>query len=120
MTSKARKTKVTPRKRARKKAASKKPGLLRRLFKLSMLLTGLGIGLGVPWVVWLDMQVRDEFEGRMWDLPSRVYARPLSLYTGKALSRDALLVELNAAGYRQVPRVTAPGSYDVNGARFEI
>ena len=120
MASKARKTKVTPRKRARKKAVNKKPGLLRRLFKLSMLLTGLGIGLGVPWVVWLDMQVRDEFEGRMWDLPSRVYARPLSLYTGKALSRDSLLIELNAAGYREVSRVTAPGSYAVNDARFEI
>lgn len=120
MASKARKTRVTPRKRVRKKAARKKPGLLRRLFKLSMLLIGIGIGLGVPWVVWLDMQVRDEFEGRMWDLPSRVYARPLSLYTGKALSKDALLIELNAAGYRRVPRATAPGSYAVNGSSFDI
>ena len=48
-----------------------------------MLFVGLAIGLSVPWIIWLDIQVRDEFEGRVWDVPSRVYARPLSLYSGK-------------------------------------
>ena len=120
MVSKVKKSKPKRRKPARKKAANKKPGLLRRLFRLSMLLVGLGIGLGVPWVVWLDMQIRDEFEGRMWDVPSRVYARPLSLYTGKSISKDYLLVELKAAGYRQTKQASAPGSYAVNGNRFDI
>ena len=59
-----------------------------------MLFIGLAIGLAIPWMVWLDMQVRDEFEGRIWDVPSRVYARPLSIYNEKPISRDALLIEL--------------------------
>jgi len=103
-----------------KTKGGKKPGSLRRLFRLLMLLTGLGIGIGVPWVVWLDMQVRDEFEGRIWDLPSRVYARPLSLYSGMSISRDALLTELKAAGYRQVSSAKNAGTYSMDGNRFDI
>jgi penicillin-binding protein 1B len=85
-----------------------------------MLLTGLGIGLAVPWTIWLDMQVRDEFEGRIWDVPSRVYARPLSLYTGMRISRPSLLLELDAAGYRKKDSADQPGSYSVSGGSFDI
>ncbi|HEY5776831.1 MAG TPA: penicillin-binding protein 1B, partial [Xanthomonadales bacterium] len=103
-----------------KKTGSKQPGLWRRLFRLLMLLVGLGIGVGIPWVVWLDMQVRDEFEGRIWDIPSRVYARPLSLYSGQFITMRSLLTELKAAGYRQVSAPAAAGTYSVNGNSFEI
>lgn len=120
MASKTKKSKSKKRKPSRKKAMVRKPGLIRRLFRLLMLLVGLGIGLGAPWVIWLDLQVRDEFEGRIWDVPSRVYARPLSLYTGKALSKDTLLKELKAAGYRQKPALSEPGTYAVNGNKFAI
>jgi len=85
-----------------------------------MLLLGLGIGLGVPWVIWLDIQVRDEFEGRVWDVPSRVYARPLSLYSGKPVSKRSLLLELKASGYRELPKTSSPGTYSVNGNSFDI
>jgi len=120
MISKVKKTRSKRRKPARKKAPGKKPGLIRRLFRLLMLFVGLGIGIGVPWVIWLDMQIRDEFEGRIWDVPSRVYARPLSLYTGKPLAKDYLLLELKAAGYRQTRQASAPGSYSVSGNRLDI
>ena len=85
-----------------------------------MLLLGLGIGLGTPWVIWLDVQVRDEFEGRVWDVPSRVYARPLSLYSGKAISKESLLLELKASGYRKLAKTSAPGTYSVSGSSFDI
>ena len=108
------------RKKARKKPIKKKLGWFRRLFRLSMLLLGLGIGLGVPWVVWLDVQVRSEFDGRKWDLPSRVFARPLSLYEGRPLSKQSLLAELEASGYRRSAKASSSGSYSVNGNRFDI
>ena len=85
-----------------------------------MLLLGLGIGLGVPWVIWLDIEVRDEFEGRVWDVPSRVYARPLSLYSGKPVSKGALLLELKASGYRELPKTSSPGTYSVSGSSFDV
>ncbi len=120
MVSKVKKTRSKRRKPAAKRTVSKKPGLLRRLFRLSMLLVGVGIGLSAPWVIWLDMQVRGEFEGRIWDVPSRVYARPLSLYAGKAISKETLLLELKASGYRQTQQASAPGSYSINGSGFDI
>ena len=108
------------RNKGRKKAAQNKTSVLRRLFRLSMLLLGVGIGLGVPWAIWLDIQIRSEFDGRKWDLPSRVYARPLSLYEGKAISKRTLLAELKAAGYRQSASAGVPGSFSVSGYRFDI
>ena len=120
MARKATKSKPRKRKPAGRKNISKKPGLLRRLFRFLMLLLGLGIGISVPWIIWLDIQVRDEFEGRIWEVPSRVYARPLSLYSGKSITKQSLLAELKASGYRQMRQVSAPGTYSVNGNRFEI
>ena len=120
MARKAGKPKSKPRKPGSRKAVRKKPGLLRRSFRLLALLLGLGIGLCVPWVIWLDIQVRDEFEGRIWDIPSRVYARPLSLYSGKPISKESLLLELKASGYREKPTASVPGSYSVNGNNFDI
>ena len=120
MFNKTAKSKSSRRKSTGRKAGGKKSSSMRRVFRFLMLLTGLGIGIGVPWVIWLDMQVRDEFEGRVWDLPSRVYARPLSLYSGLSLAREALLTELKAAGYRQVSAPTSAGTYAVNGKRFDI
>ena len=106
--------------KAKRKKGSSRPGAWRRLFRFMMLLAGLGIGIGTPWVIWLDMQVRDEFDGRIWDLPSRVYARPLSLYSGKPISKDALLTELSAAGYRRASTAQSAGTYAVNGDRYDI
>lgn len=120
MATKPKKSKSARRKSTARKPARKKPGLMRRLFRLGLLLTGLGIGLSVPWVIWLDLQIRDEFEGRIWDVPSRVYARPLSIYNGKSISRESLLFELEAAGYRQAAKAGAPGTYHENNNRFDI
>ncbi len=120
MVSKAKRAKAKKRKSPVSKSAPKKPGLLRRLARMLVLLAGISIGLGVPWVIWLDVQVRHEFEGRKWDVPSRVYARPLSLYAGLNLSRDALLLELDAAGYRRADLASQPGSFSVRGDNFEI
>ena len=94
--------------------------MLVRLWKLAALLTGLLLGLALPWALYLDYQVTREFEGRKWDLPSRVYARPLSLYLGREINAAALAEELAAAGYRAVESPTQPGSYRRSGGSFEI
>ena len=120
MARKAGKPSSKTRRRVPKKVKKQTPGLVRRLFRLLMLLLGIGIGLGVPWVVWLDIQVRDEFEGRVWDVPSRVYARPLSIYSGKPLSKKSLLLELKASGYREKPKASTPGTNSVTGNSFDI
>jgi len=103
-------------KRRKKKAAiQKKSGKsrssrwLRSLWKLGLLLTGVLSGLLAPWILYLNYQVTTEFEGRKWDLPSRVYARSLELYPGSALPITDLEMELAASGYRAAIRLLESG-----------
>jgi penicillin-binding protein 1B len=70
-----RKKKTTAR---RKKTNRKQPRRwFGKIWRLGLLLAGIFLGLMVPWVMYLNYQVTTEFEGRKWDLPSRVYARAL-------------------------------------------
>lgn len=89
-------------------------------WRLFLLVTGVGLGLLIPWSLYLNHQVTTEFEGRKWDIPSRVYARALELYPGLALSPVDLETELKAAGYRKTGNTSKPGSYKVSGRQFEI
>ncbi len=81
---------------------------------------GLAIGFLAPYAIYLDSQIRARFDDLAWDLPSRVYARPLSLTPGMALSAEALLLELEAARYGEDASATQPGSYRRDGNRFVI
>ncbi|PPK51268.1 penicillin-binding protein 1B [Marinobacter persicus] len=89
--------------------------LLRILFRVGLLATFLLAG----WVVYLDAQVTDRFEGRRFEVPSRVYARPLELYDGASVSAAGLTRELELAGYRRGSG-NRPGYYQRNGQRFVI
>lgn len=64
--------------------------------------------LGV-WTLYLDIVVRDKFEGKKWSLPARVYARPLELYQGLSLTPAVFEQELRSLGYRFEGDVSAPG-----------
>ncbi len=128
-----RSTKKTTRKRPAKKsparrgssgkrsvAARPKRSLFGRLVRLCLLFMGLGLGLLVPWLLWLNHLVTSEFEGRKWDLPSRVYARPLELYEGLAMSPLALERELESAGYRKVASADREGTWSGSGGNYIV
>lgn len=51
-------------------------------------------------LIWLDARFIQQFAGQKWTLPASVYARPLELYTGLAISQAAIIKELQAAGYQ--------------------
>ena len=90
------------------------------MWRLFLLVFGVFLGLLVPWTLYLDYQVSSEFEGRKWDLPSRVYARPLELFPGERLSRADLEQELRFAGYRSTAAADKPGQYHVSGQTIDI
>jgi len=104
----------------KKSARSPARGWLSKIWRLALLVSGIFLGLLVPWVIYLNYQVTTEFEGRKWDLPSRVYARALDLYPGARISRQDLEMELKAAGYRRSDKASRPGLYSVAGNKTDI
>lgn len=68
------------------------------------------IGLGL-YMIKLDRVVKEKFEGKRWEIPARVYARPLELYTGAAISSDALKDELKLLNYRKANDYQTAGTW---------
>ena len=98
-----------------------KPSLLKRgLWRLLFLFVGLCIGIGIPYIWYLDKQVRDQFAQLNWQVPTKVYARPLELKRGLALDGTSLELELQAGGYKNDGQGRTPGRYSRNGGRFRI
>lgn len=72
------------------------------------------------WLVYLDAQVRERFDGHKWTLPAKVYARPLLLYPGQLLSPVQLESELRWSDYRFQAGAWHPGTYAREGEDFLI
>jgi penicillin-binding protein 1B len=90
---------------------------------LRRLLLGLlaaALGLGALYLVYLDHLVTRQFEGRRWTLPAQVYAAPLELYAGLALSGPELERELQRLHYRRADRPDQPGTYRLGGERLDV
>jgi penicillin-binding protein 1B len=101
-------TRKSPSKRRRLAA---KPSWWLRLLKFGVL-TGLLLSLGVVgYLIHIDRTITKTFEGRRWSIPAQVYAQPLELHEGAALSRVELQVELERLGYRQDANLPTPGTF---------
>lgn len=72
--------------------------------KISVALLCLATLALLAYTLVLDQQVRSRFAGARWALPAQIYAAPLELYPGIALSKYQVLQELDRLGYRRYPR----------------
>ncbi|MFN3882871.1 MAG: penicillin-binding protein 1B [Nitrincola lacisaponensis] len=114
-----------PKKRVQKSQSRRRQPQKRR--SITGYLLGLLLKLGLLFVVfcavlliYVDGQVREKFEGKRWELPAKVYARPLEMYAGQGLSPEQLRQELGLLGYRTVSSVTGPGSVEFASARVRV
>jgi penicillin-binding protein 1B len=80
-------------------------------FTTGLLLVALGVG--VLHVQQMDREIRERFEGKRWALPARVFARPLELYVGRALTPELLRLELEALNYHEGD--ARPGQFTMRG-----
>ncbi|MGH8082865.1 MAG: transglycosylase domain-containing protein, partial [Lysobacter sp.] len=95
------------------------PGWRRRLVTWALAAVGLGLGFLVPYTLYLNHEVGERFGQLQWQIPTRVYARPLELTPGLALDPATLKTELDAASYRE-DGGERPGTYARDGGRFTV
>jgi penicillin-binding protein 1B len=72
------------------------------------------------YVAYLDVTIREAFEGRKFALPARVYGRALELYPGAKLTPVQFLDELRAVGYHENPEPNEAGTYRHTLNGFEL
>jgi len=108
--------KPTRSRKAKKATPAFKQKLLTLIYKLFFAMIVLfGIAL-----VFIDIHIRQQFEGKRWAVPTKVYARPLELYAGLPLSLDDLKIELRGLGYQFVSKVTQPGQAEFSATKAII
>jgi len=71
------------------------------------------------YLVRLDRRVTSAFEAHRAEVPAQVYASPLELRPGTALSIDDLTRELQRLHYRRVPTVRRPGEFATAADRLD-
>ncbi|WP_432697502.1 penicillin-binding protein 1B [Marinobacterium sp. YM272] len=112
--SKKRNSRKSP--RSRKASRSWLRKLLGPLLKLMLVLTVVA----AAGLIYLDAQVRAKFEGKRWALPAKVYARPLELYPGQALSAEDFRIELQGLGYQSQANPNRPGTLQWSGNSVQL
>lgn len=85
---------------------SRKPGLIRRLFGLTVKLGIVAVALLAFYGVYLDSQIRSRIDGKVWDLPAAVYGRMVNLEPGMSYSQKEMVDLLNGMQYRNVTKIT--------------
>ena len=122
----AKKTATT--KRARKKTAGKNAPAPRRSGAFRLLTRGFAVAALVvgfwasTWVLEQDQIVVDRFEGRRFEVPSRVLSAPTILYPGLDWKRIELPETLDRLGYREhkSPGELRPGLYRWAGGQLHL
>lgn len=98
--------------RSRSSAPPPPPRRFSRLLK-HLFLLGLLVGGFVVWsyLGYLDYNVRKQFEGKRWSMPAYVYANPMELYVGYALTAVDFEKLLQRLFYRNDTSLASEGSY---------
>ncbi|AFP85319.1 bifunctional glycosyl transferase/transpeptidase [secondary endosymbiont of Ctenarytaina eucalypti] len=108
---------VTPLRRSRLHAPWKKRSHLGWWFISIVMLLSFVIAI---YGVYLDAQIRQRINGKVWQLPAAVYGRMVSLESGMSYSRSAITKLLEGMQYCQVARITRPGEFTIRGNSIEL
>ncbi len=104
-----------------KKTATPKPKQPFSWLKKTLLyILVFGAFIFFSYVGYLDYNVREQFDGKRWSIPARVYASPLELYAGRRLSSEAFENELLELHYRKDYQLAAQGTYYKKGGRIYV
>ena len=113
------KTKVRNSKKKPKKGQKKK-GPNRFFTRLMIKACLLFIIITTAYVFYLDHTVRTQFEGKRWELPAHVFANPVELYQGLALSTEGFESLLKDLNYQRTTDFSSGGKYYRSGSSFTL
>ncbi len=104
---------VSKRRRSRRrgKKGSSNSGSMSPVKKVILYTILASFLMGSAYLIFLDFQIRTQFEGKRWSVPAYVYARPLELYPNKKISKTDILYELNRLNYQLSETPNKPGYY---------
>ncbi|MCO7227345.1 penicillin-binding protein 1B [Pleionea sp. CnH1-48] len=71
-------------------------------------------------VIYCDALIERRFAENRWVAPAKVYARPLTFYSGLLIQTEHLEQELQLLGYRKKVKATRPGEYERYDNYFAI
>lgn len=114
----AKKKKPANKKKVTRKATKKRSSWLWRFTKIGFVVALFGAILVGGYLFHLDRTITKTFEGRRWSTPAQVYAQPLELFTGVALSQAELVHELERVGYQRRGTTDVPGTFNITGNRL--
>ncbi|MFU8925082.1 penicillin-binding protein 1B [Acinetobacter puyangensis] len=92
-------------------------GLVSSIIVIVFLVVFIALGI---YLVRLDNIVRDRFEGQRWDIPAKVYARPLEIYAQSDVTRQDILDELKLLNYQSSNNYHKPGTFNSNNSQVFI
>ncbi len=104
-------------KKKRKSRAKKKTSYLKRWFLQLSVIFICGF---LSYCVWLDFQIKKEFEGKRWSVPARVYAEATEVYIGQRYSQTSLVKKLKLLGYKPVKKISGVGQFSSSGQIIEL
>ncbi|MFT6412706.1 MAG: penicillin-binding protein 1B, partial [Glaciecola sp.] len=73
----------------------------------------VALAASVSYVIYVDAQVKQRFEGNKWQVPAQIFARPLTLQVKQEITIDEVKDELSLLGYRKVPAAQSVGEYQI-------
>lgn len=101
----------------KKKPKKNRPHWFRHLLLVSCAASGFAL---MSYLTYLDYDVRQQFDGKRWAVPARVYADPVELYPGYSLTAEKLEELLQNLHYRKDPRLSLEGSYSRDKQQVRI
>lgn len=69
---------------------------------------------------YLNQQIKERLDGKVWDLPAAVYGRMVNLEPGMDYSQAEMIRLLEGMQYRKVTKITSSGEFSVKGNTIEI
>jgi penicillin-binding protein 1B len=90
--------------------------LKRHIWKLFI----VALAASISYVIYVDAQVKQRFEGNKWQVPAQIFARPLTLQVKQEITIEEVKDELSLLGYRRVTSAKMTGEYQTYSNQLRI